>query len=199
MKIFIDDKSTQFCQITLRIKEDLFIKEKWFLFSASRLASIVVISYSVQQTVASYSEPRTAGVCSRLYALNASQCFVRLVLYLSYFCCTALQGCASCLHTHPFKGPLSGTIQVTGTRKIKPVSTPTYLQAECPSCRPTIIVKALKANKEKMQCSTIKAHRIWRDSSFTDKIRVTDQILTGNMSTEVHRKLHGCLKICILF
>ena len=62
MKIFIDDKSTKFCQITLRIKEDLFIKEKWFLFSVSRLASVVVISYSVQQTVASYSEPRTAGV-----------------------------------------------------------------------------------------------------------------------------------------
>jgi len=163
MKIFIDDKSTQFCQITLRIKEDLFIKEKWFLFSASRLACIVVISYSVQQTVASYSERRTAGVCSRLYALNASPCFVRLVLYRSYFCCTALQGCASCLHTHPFKGPSSGTIQVTGARKVKPVSTPTYLQAECPSCRPTIIVKARKANKEKMLCSTIKAHRIWRD------------------------------------
>jgi len=36
MIIFINNKSTEFCQITLHILKDLFIKEKWFLFSASR-------------------------------------------------------------------------------------------------------------------------------------------------------------------
>jgi len=32
MIIFINNKSTEFCQITLHILKDLFIKEKWFLF-----------------------------------------------------------------------------------------------------------------------------------------------------------------------
>jgi len=38
MIIFIKNKNTKFCQITLRIK-DLFIKEKCFLFSAPRVYS----------------------------------------------------------------------------------------------------------------------------------------------------------------
>jgi len=31
MIIFINNKTTKFCQITLRVLKDLFIKEKWFL------------------------------------------------------------------------------------------------------------------------------------------------------------------------
>ena len=74
---------------------------------------------------------------------------------------------------HPFNGPLSGTTRTKGTRKVKPIwiflkqetvasagpyaslhltpdnhaSTPplSFLQAGCPSCRPTNSVKALKA------------------------------------------------------
>ena len=64
-------------------------------------------------------------------------------------------------HTHPFNGPLSGTTQVSRYQKGKTnldfteardsewqtdASTPplNFLQAGCPSCRPTNSVKALK-------------------------------------------------------
>jgi len=68
-------------------------------------------------------------------------------------------------HTHPhaFNGPLSGTTQVSGTRKVKPIrillkqetvsgnhtsTAPlSFLQARCPSCHPTNSIKALKAHK----------------------------------------------------
>jgi len=84
-------------------------------------------------------------------------------------------------HTHPFKGPLSGTIQVsryqkgttnsdfteardsqwqwhqlmgcmqvcTSLQADNHASTPalSFLQAGCPSCRPTNSVKALKAHE----------------------------------------------------
>ena len=36
MTIFTNNKTTKFCQITFRVLKDLFIKEMWFLFSASR-------------------------------------------------------------------------------------------------------------------------------------------------------------------
>jgi len=82
------------------------------------------------------------------------------------------------IHTHPFNGPFSGTIQVSWYQKCKTnldfteardsewqwhqlghvqvctslqtdnhASTPplSFLQAGCPSCRPTNSVKALKA------------------------------------------------------
>ena len=84
-------------------------------------------------------------------------------------------------HTHPFKGPLSGTTQVSRYQKGKTnldfteardsewqwhqlshmqvctslqrdnhVSTPplSFLQAVCPSCRPTNSIKALKAFRD---------------------------------------------------
>jgi len=35
MVVFIDNKMTKFCQIALRVLKDLFIKQRWFLFSAS--------------------------------------------------------------------------------------------------------------------------------------------------------------------
>ena len=85
-------------------------------------------------------------------------------------------------HTHPFNGPFSGTPGWAGTRKVKPIwilleqeavsgsgirwaicksashsnhaSTPplVFLQAGCPSCRPTNSVKALKAKACYWQC-----------------------------------------------
>ena len=82
-----------------------------------------------------------------------------------------------CTHTHPFNGPFSGTTQVSRYQKgqtnldfteardsewqwhqlghmqvctsLQTASTPPlcFLQAGCPSCRPTNSVKALKANQ----------------------------------------------------
>ena len=82
------------------------------------------------------------------------------------------------LHTHPFNSPFSGTTQPSQYQKGKPIwillkqetvsgrgiswtiskslqtdyhasTTPlSFLQAGCPSCRPTNSVKALKANNE---------------------------------------------------
>jgi len=85
-------------------------------------------------------------------------------------------------HTHPFNGPLSGTIQVSWNQKgktsldlleqeivsgsgiswaiCKSAPRPTqlcqhpithFLQAGCPSCRPTNSVKALKALRNRQQ------------------------------------------------
>jgi len=50
---------------------------------------------------------------------------------------------AHCEHTQPLNGPLSGTTRVSRYQKGK---TPPlrFLQAGCPSCRPTNSVKALK-------------------------------------------------------
>jgi len=90
--------------------------------------------------------------------------------------------CNTCIHTHPFNGPLSGTTRVSQYQKGETnldfteardsgwqwhqlghmqvctslqtdnhASTPplSFLQAGCPSCRPSNSIKALKASERK--------------------------------------------------
>jgi len=54
------------------------------------------------------------------------------------------------LHTHPFNGPLSGTTWVSLYQTTMPAPHHScFLQAGCPSCRPTNSIKALKASEVK--------------------------------------------------
>jgi len=59
MIVFINNKTTKFCQITLRLLKDLFVKEKWFVISASRC---IYCMKKTKQTESSGQQHRNADV-----------------------------------------------------------------------------------------------------------------------------------------
>jgi len=59
MIVFINNKTTKFCQNTLRLLKDLFVKEKWFVISASRC---IYCMKKTKQTESSGQQHRNADV-----------------------------------------------------------------------------------------------------------------------------------------